>query len=149
MLKFTCIDVPTQLNTSRTCPVFGSVNKTKQITDSHTFNCTELQVCLEIILHKDTQVQDSQCIAQLGEEYSQLRQMVMKSWYIKRCRQAKTGSPLYVVHVGARLSDSQRGRKQEQNANRLRLSMIFKHRKSISASHKSNSRRLVLCKYWL
>lgn len=58
------------VSTNRACPVFGSVNDTKQKqTKAHTFNCTGLQVCLKITLHTYAQVQDSRCIAHLWQNW--------------------------------------------------------------------------------
>lgn len=82
---------------------FGSMNDTEQQQQQQkacTFNCTGLQVCLKVTLHKYAQVQDSQCIAHLWRNWELAVKTngrgsneVPNYLILNRCRQAKTHSP--------------------------------------------------------
>lgn len=58
------------ISINRAHAVLSSVNDTKKTKKkAHTFNCTGLQLCLKVTFHKYAQVQDSQCIAHLWQNW--------------------------------------------------------------------------------
>lgn len=128
---------------------------------THTFNCTGLQVCLKIVLHTYAQVQDSQCIAHLWENWVLAvktnghgrhevpNYLILKQKIKKRCRQAKADPPSILCIQEFDFQTSNKWRKETWGTMETDWTSTLNSWYTFG-SHKSSSLWLeLLIKYWI